>query len=467
MEELLKSKWDEILNYLRIEYEIGEISFKTWIQALSIYSVQDHHIVIAIDDAKIGTNKEYIMKKYATPLMVSISEIMNEPFDLEFEFLTTLQKQSAASDMNPVSSNNKESNLQAISKNERQVNLNPNYTFDTFVVGNSNNLAYAAAVAVAESPGKIYNPLFIYGGVGLGKTHLMQSIAHYIVDHNPTAVVRYVTSETFTNELIEAIRNRNKSKDDTSITEFRNKYRNVDVLLIDDIQFIIGKESTQEEFFHTFNALYEMDKEIIISSDKHPNKFETLEERLSSRFASGLPVDIQTPNYETRMAILRRKEEAEHLSMDDKVLDYIATHIDSNVRELEGALTRVVASAKLTKREINLEMVEDVLKDYILPNAKREITVELITDIVAEHYGIHAADILSSKKTRTIANPRQVCMYLCREYTNNSLKEIGEKLGGRDHTTVLHGCNKIAEDMQHDSSLKNNIDILVKKINPQ
>ena len=274
----------------------------------------------------------------------------------------------------------------------------------------------------------------------------------------------YVTSEVFTNELIEAIRNRS---DTSSIQEFRKKYRNIDILLIDDIQFIIGKESTQEEFFHTFNALHESKKQIIISSDKPPKEFETLEERLRSRFEWGLQVDIQSPDYETRMAILRKKGELEGYTIDDEVLKYIATNVKSNIREIEGALTKVVAVSRLKNIEVNVVLAEEVLKDLISSDVKKSITVESITEIVAEHFNITASDIVSTKKSRNIAHPRQICMYLCRELTEISLKDIGSKLGNRDHSTILHGCNKIADDLKTDSSLQSVIDVLKKKINPQ
>ena len=332
------------------------------------------------------------------------------------------------------------------------------------MVGSNNSLAHAASLAVAESPAEVYNPLFIYGGVGLGKTHLMHSIAHYVLDHNRDAKVLYVTSEVFTNELIEAIRNRS---DTSSIQEFRKKYRNIDILLIDDIQFIIGKESTQEEFFHTFNALHESKKQINISSDKPPKEFETLEERLRSRFEWGLQVDIQAPDYETRMAILRKKGELEGYTIDDEVLKYIATNVKSNIREIEGALTKIVAVSRLKNIEVNVVLAEEVLKDLISSDVKKNVTVESITEIVAEHFGITPADILSSKKSRNIAHPRQICMYLCRDLTEISLKEIGDKLGKRDHSTILHGFNKISEDLKTDTSLQSVIDVLKKKINPQ
>ena len=456
MEDIIKQKWDEILEYLKIEHGITEVSFRTWLLALSVYSVEDHLITIAINDAKIGDSKKYITTKFGLPLKVSVEEIIGESYEIDFALSSELKSREA---VRPVNTAKKPAGNAS-----KYPFLNPRYTFDTFVVGNNNSLAHAASLAVAENPAEVYNPLFIYGGVGLGKTHLMHSIAHYILDQNPAAKVLYVTSETFTNELIEAIRNR---ADTSSIAEFRKKYRNIDVLLIDDIQFIIGKESTQEEFFHTFNTLHESKKQIIISSDKPPKEFETLEERLRSRFEWGLPVDIQSPDYETRMAILKKKEELDGLSIDNEVMKYIATNIKYNIRELEGALTKIVALSRLKNTEVNVVLAEEALKDLISPNNKKDITVELISDIISEHFNITGSDIVSSKKSRNIAYPRQICMYLCRDLTDLSLKEIGKKLGDRDHTTVLHGIDKIQNDLLSDSSLQNTVEVLKKKINPQ
>lgn len=460
MNNVITKNWEEILEFLRVQHNITEVSFRTWIRPLEIYSVENNHVIIAIDDTKVGNSKNFIESKFGFPLQVSIEEITGEHFDIEFKLSSELQNEKSAE---PTPKTGK-----TLEKTDDTANkypfLNPRYTFDTFVVGNNNSLAHAASLAVAERPAEVYNPLFIYGGVGLGKTHLMHSIAHYILKENPDTKVLYVTSEVFTNELIEAIRNR---ADTSSIMEFRKKYRNIDVLLIDDIQFIIGKESTQEEFFHTFNTLHESKKQVIISSDKPPKEFETLEERLRSRFEWGLPVDIQSPDYETRMAILRKKGELENYTIDDEVLNYIATNIKSNIRELEGALTKIVAVSRLKNKEVNVVLAEEVLKDLISPDNKRIVTVELIVDVVAEHFNISSTDILSSKKSRNIAYPRQICMYLCRELTEESLQNIASSLGRRDHSTVLHGINKITAEVTKDSSLQNTIDVLKKKINPQ
>lgn len=468
MKETLLANWDTILQHLKVEHSISDVVFKTWLLPLKIHSVDfngsdTNHVVLSVDESKVGVGSiPYLTTKFKVPLEVCIEEIMEIPFSIEFKLARDLKEQQLSEVPLPVKKEPETSYLK--SYQNIATNLNPRYTFDTFVVGSNNSLAHAASLAVAESPAEVYNPLFIYGGVGLGKTHLMHSIAHYVLDNDPTAKVLYVTSEVFTNELIEAIRNRS---DTSSVQEFRKKYRNIDILLIDDIQFIIGKESTQEEFFHTFNALHESKKQIIISSDKPPKEFETLEERLRSRFEWGLQVDIQAPDYETRMAILRKKGELEGYTIDDEVLNYIATNVKSNIREIEGALTKIVAVSRLKNIEVNVVLAEEVLKDLISSDVKKNVTVESITDIVAEHFGISSSDILSSKKSRNIAHPRQICMYLCREFTDVSLKDIGAKLGKRDHSTILHGCNKITDDLKTDTSLQNVIDVLKKKINPQ
>ena len=458
MLETLKEKWDEILLYLKNEYEISNVSFQTWLLPLEIYSMEQpgNVIQIVVPDANfLG----YIKKKYSVMLKVSIEEVTgircdNVEFIVEDEII-----RDSISDNQLI--NHTQNAVSPVTL--QNANLNPKYTFDSFVVGANNNLAHAASLAVAESPGEIYNPLFIYGGVGLGKTHLMQSIANFILKNNPKAKILYVTSEKFTNELIDAIRNKNN----ISTTEFREKYRNNDVLLIDDIQFIIGKESTQEEFFHTFNTLHEAKKQIIISSDKPPKEIETLEERLRSRFEWGLTVDIQSPDYETRMAILRKKEEMEGYNIDNEVIKYIATNIKSNIRELEGALTKIVALSRLNKCDITLELAEEALKDIISPNAQREVTPDLIIQVVSDHFGLTPLDISSQKRNKEIVYPRQIVMYLCRDMTATPLQTIGRYLGGRDHTTIIHGAEKITGDMAKDDTLRNTIEILKKKINPQ
>lgn len=456
MIDKIREKWDDILKYLKEEHDISDVSFDTWLLPLTPYKLDGNQLLILVPDVNfLG----YIRKKYGFLLKVTIEEVTGLKCDVDFVVKDQVAE-PAVEKKNLLLKNNTNQVSQAALAN---ANLNPRYTFDTFVVGANNNLAHAASLAVAESPGEIYNPLFIYGGVGLGKTHLMHSIAHFILKNKPDAKILYVTSEKFTNELIDAIRNKNG----ISTTEFREKYRNNDVLLIDDIQFIIGKESTQEEFFHTFNALHEAKKQIIISSDKPPKEIETLEERLRSRFEWGLTVDIQSPDYETRMAILRKKEELEGYNIDNEVIKYIATNIKSNIRELEGALTKIVALSKLDNKEITIELAEEALKDLISPNGVQEVTPELIIQIVSEHFGITPLDITSQKRNKEIVYPRQIVMYLCRTMTATPLQLIGKYLGGRDHTTIIHGSEKITADLKNNNTLQNTMEILKKKINPQ
>ena len=446
----IKDKWQEIMLHVKEDHELSDISYNTWLTKIQPFAMEKNKLTIVGPDSMF---LNYIKKKYSIFIQIGIEDITGLTCDLEFlseEEAKNLKKTSKAP--------GKEKSLDA---RVAEARLNPRYTFETFVVGKNNNFAHAAAVAVAESPGTMYNPLFIYGGVGLGKTHLMHSIGHFILKNNSAAKVLYVTSEAFTNELIDAIRNKNN----ISTTEFREKYRNNDVLLIDDIQFIIGKESTQEEFFHTFNALYEAKKQIVISSDKPPKEFETLEERLRSRFEQGLTVDITLPDYETRMAILRKKEELEGINIDNEVIKYIATNVKSNIRELEGALTKVVALGRLSNQEITLELAEEVLKDLISPNEKKIVTPELIVQVVAEHCNVSPEDIISQKRSREITVPRQICMYLCRKLTNTPLKAIGDYLGGRDHSTIMHGANKIKNDLSDNDELRGNIEVILKKLN--
>ena len=456
MIDKIKENWEKILLILKEEHEVSDVSYRTWLQPLTPYSFKGNTVTIIVPEQ---TFLAYVKKKYGLLLKVTISEFLDQDCDVDFKVKDQIEEEKQAQAPSLIQKNKAVVSPDVI----QSANLNPKYTFDTFVVGSNNNLAHAAALAVAESPGEIYNPLFIYGGVGLGKTHLMHAIAHFILKNNPSAKILYVSSETFTNELIDAIRNKNN----ITTTEFREKYRNNDVLLIDDIQFIIGKESTQEEFFHTFNTLYESKKQIIISSDKPPKEIETLEERLRSRFEWGLTVDIQSPDYETRMAILRKKEEMEGYNIDNEVIKYIATNIKSNIRELEGAFNKVMAGAKLEKKEVTLELAEQALKDIISPDEKKVITPEYIISVVAEHYGVTPADLSGNKRNSKIVMPRQVSMYLCREIISTPLKNIGKALGNRDHTTVMHGIEKIENELQNDDNLKNTIDILKKKINPQ
>ncbi|MFI3171576.1 MAG: chromosomal replication initiator protein DnaA [Eubacteriales bacterium] len=454
---VVKMHWNEIIIKLKEEYSISDICMKTWILPLTVSDVIDDTVYIFVD---LKGSVDIIKSKYLLPLKVCIAEVTGKEYDVIFisetEELPTQMSFSDTGKMNKIKS---------LVEN---ANLNPKYTFDTFVVGGNNSFAHAASVAVSESPGDIYNPLFLYGGVGLGKTHLMHSIARHILETDSTKKVLYVTSETFTNELIDSLKS-GKKGNESSMQLFREKYRNIDVLLIDDVQFIIGKESTQEEFFHTFNHLHVSGKQIIISSDRPPKDIETLEARLRTRFEWGLIADISAPEYETRMAILRKKEELDNLhifNIPDDVMDYIAKNVKSNIRELEGSLNKLVAMSRLEKKEINIELASKALKDLISPNEKRKITIELILDIVSEHYNITTEDLCSSKRNAEIAVPRQIVMYLSRTMTESPLKTIGILLGGKDHSTINHGYNKIKESIESDEKLKNTVDIIIKKINP-
>ena len=448
MEKVIE-KWDQILNTVKKEHEISDISFDTWMRPLEVYAVEENTLYILAPFEQMALS--YIQKKYYLPLKVAIGEVIGEEYDIQF-ILPEHAK----------SLNIKKPTKKVASLNGSNSNLNPNYTFETFVVGNNNRFAQSASLAVAESPGETYNPLYIYGGPGLGKTHLMHSIGHFILDQNPNSKVIYVTSEQFTNEVIESIRNGNAS----SMTKFRDKYRTVDVLMIDDIQFIIGKESTQEEFFHTFNALQTQGKQIILTSDKPPKDMETLEERIRSRFEWGLMADIGIPDYETRMAILRKKAESDNFDIDDEILNYIANNIKSNVRELEGALNKLLAYNNLCKQTITMEIAQKELQNIITPDKPREITPQLIIEVVTEHFNISMDQMISRSRSSDIARPRQIAMYLCKTMTDSSLDVIGSFLGGRDHSTIIHGIKKISDEYEVSDNTKTLIDTIKKKINP-
>ena len=443
---IVSEKWSEILDHVKREHEVSEAAFTAWLKPLKVHSVKDNIVTIFVPSGSQGI--VYINKKYTLPFKVAINEVTGESYDIDY----------TSSDEVPI----EDSVSPVLSDRLVDANLNPKYTFDTFVVGGNNTHAHAVSIAVADAPAEIYNPLFLYGGVGLGKTHLMQSIAHYILEKNPSMRVLYVTSEAFTNEVIDAIRNGNN----TAMPKLREKYRNIDVLLIDDIQFIIGKESTQEEFFHTFNALCDAKKQIIISSDKPPKEMKTLEERFRSRFVSGLTTDITQPNYETRMAILRKKEEADGYNIDNQVLEYIATNVKSNIRELEGALNKIMSYSRLEKRKIDLALAENVLRDVISPNEKKVISPDTIIKTVADHFDVSLNDLKGNKRNKKIVYPRQVSMYLCREMLDIPLNSIAQALGKNDHTTVIHACKQIEKEITISEDTAETVSILKKKINP-
>ena len=450
--EIVQDKWKEILQRVRDEHELSEISFTTWIEPLTIHSVEDNLITILVPSEKMGL--DYVSKKYTLPIKVAIAEITGVNYEIRFILPEEVKQEKAPA---------------PVQKNLYVPNLNPKYTFDTFVVGSNNKFAHAASLAVAESPGEIYNPLFLYGGVGLGKTHLMHSIAHYILDREPSKKVLYVTSETFTNDLITAIRN-GKTGNDLAMNAFRDKYRNNDVLLIDDVQFIIGKESTQEEFFHTFNHLHNAGKQIVISSDKPPKDMTTLEARLRTRFEWGLIADISVPDYETRMAILYKKIELDQLEryqIPDEVIQYIAMNIKTNIRELEGSLNKLIALYRIGGRKnFDVSLAAEALKDMIAPDDSHKVTPELVLDVVSDHFNVSVSELKGSRRNARTAGARQIVMYLCRQMTDASLQSIGDLLGGRDHSTVNHGVDKIARDVEKDETLRNTIEIIQKKISP-
>lgn len=449
----IRENWMAIKETIRREYNISDISYQTWVVPLEFYDVEDDvvNIIIPSDQAHA---LNYISSKYKSYFQVTITEMFDHNFDVKFILEKDVKR--------PESKDSGNSMKPVYNINHENANLNPRYKFDSFVVGSNNKFAHSASLAVAESPGEAYNPLYLYGGPGLGKTHLMHSIGHFILEQHPEKKVLYVTSEEFTNEVIESIRSGNAA----SMTKLREKYRTVDVLMVDDIQFIIGKESTQEEFFHTFNVLHAARKQIVLSSDKPPKEMETLDERFRSRFEWGLIADIQPPDYETRMAILRKNAENCDRQIDEEIIKYIATNIKSNIRELEGAFNKIIAFAKLNNVDLNIDSAEEALKDVIYPNKAKEITPTLIINVVAEQFGVKPEDITSKKRNSEFVQPRQVVMYLCRELTGMSQINIGKILGKKDHTTVIHGVKKIEAELQNSEELRNKIDIIIKKLNP-
>ena len=430
------SLWDKTLQL--IKGDLTSVSFNTFFKNIVPLKIHLNDLILL---APSDFNKDILENRYLHLIEDAISQLSLKKYNIKF-----VLSEKEVADLN---SDSTDLNYRVL-----YPNLNPKYTFDTFVIGNSNRFAHAARVADAESPAKAYTPLFLYGGVGLGKTHLMHAIGHHIVSQKKDSKVVYVSSEKFTNELINSI------KDDKN-EEFRNKYRNVDVLLIDDIQFIAGKERTQEEFFHTFNTLHEANKQIIISSDRPPKDIPTLEDRLRSRFEMGLITDIQAPDFETRIAILRKKAQLERIDVPNEVMSYIAKNIKSNIRELEGALTRVVAYSSLSNRVISFDLATEALKDIITSSKNEEINVLRIKEKVSSVFNLKMEDFNSKKRTRSIAYPRQIAMYLTRELTDLSLPKIGEEFGGRDHTTVIHAHDKVSKDIEESEEIKTKIDKII------
>ena len=433
------SLWEKTLQL--IKGELSPPSFNAFFKQIKPLQIQSNTLILLVPN---DFTKGILEDRYLNLIESSVNQLSLKKHNIKFVLSE-----------NEVKGLDRDQQLDDDKQiRKKYPNLNPKYTFDTFVIGNSNRFAHAACVAVAEAPARAYNPLFLYGGVGLGKTHLMHAIGHHIMEQKKDPKVVYVSSEKFTNELINSI------KDDRN-EEFRNKYRNVDVLLIDDIQFIAGKERTQEEFFHTFNSLHEANKQIIISSDRPPKEIPTLEDRLRSRFEMGLITDIQAPDFETRMAILRKKAQMEDIDVPNEVTVYIAKNIKSNIRELEGALTRVVAYSSLTNRTISFELASEALKDIITTSKHEEITVNRIKEKVSVVFSLKMEDFNSKKRTRSISYPRQVAMYLSRELTDLSLPKIGEEFGGRDHTTVIHAHDKISKDIENNEDFKEKVNKII------
>lgn len=415
---------------------LGDISFDTWIAPLNFKNLETGILTLEAPD---NFFQNWIETNYLSQIKLSLKDLTQKDYEVRFEVNPGLLKPKTNKAFKSVEKTFQEAPLDSLK-------LNPRYTFDNFIVGSSNRMAHAASVAVADAPAKSYNPLFIYGGSGLGKTHLMQAIAQGILDKNPQAKVKYSSSEKFTNELIMAIQTRSTEK-------FRQKYRNNDVILIDDIHFLAGKEASQEEFFHTFNVLYDYHKQIIISSDRHPKEIPKLEERLVTRFSWGLVVDIQPPDYETRVAILKKKLEKDPVKINDDVIFFIAKNISTNIRELEGALVRIIAYSLIEDKPISLEMAKEILKDMVKEIYKR-VTPEFILEKVSNYFNVSIDDLKKGKRNKNLVIPRQILMYLVRELTTLSLPEIGAVLGAKHHTTILYASKKVKEDLKTDQKLK-------------
>lgn len=449
MRASLHEVWDRALGILK--EELSQESYETWLKSTEAIGYQNQTVDIAVPTSFA---KKWLEDRYYTLIKNTLRLVLNQPVDVRFvlpfmeRHIAKIPKTNLHAQAAPRNASHRPGNGTRAGGNSVHLNpLNPKYTFQRFVVGNSNRFAHAASLAVAEAPAKAYNPLFLYGGVGLGKTHLMHAIGHYILEHNPYHRIAYVSSENFTNELINSIR------DDTT-ESFRDKYRTMDILLVDDIQFLAGKERTQEEFFHTFNALYDAQRQIVLSSDRPPKDIPTLEDRLRSRFEWGLITDIQPPDYETRVAILRKKAEEESINLPDEVMAFIATRIQANIRELEGALIRVAAYATMKQRPIDSQLTQEALKDLVDEAPPHLLTIKEIQKAVAEYFNLRMEDFKAKKRSHNLAFPRQIAMYLSRELTDNSLPRIGEEFGGRDHTTVMHACDKINSLLAEDEDLQ-------------
>ncbi|SHE86555.1 chromosomal replication initiator protein DnaA [Seinonella peptonophila] len=439
----IQELWAQALNLL--QQQVSKPSFETWLKATEAIDFRDDILIVT---APNDFARDWLDSRYADIVRSALKEVTDSVIGIRF--VSRTEKLEEVEKPKPKRQQTEETN-------HSRSQLNPRYLFDTFVIGSGNRFAHAASLAVAEQPAQAYNPLFIYGGVGLGKTHLMHAIGHYILDNNPESRVVYISSEKFTNEFINAIR-------DNKATQFRDKYRSVDILLIDDIQFLAGKEQTQEEFFHTFNALHEENKQLIISSDRQPKEIPTLEDRLRSRFEWGLITDVQPPDLETRIAILRKKAIADKLDIPNEVLVYIADRVSTNIRELEGALIRVVAYSALVNQPITPDLAGEALKEIMQNPKPKVVSIQQIQEIVCNYYHLQVDDLKSKKRTKTIAVPRQIAMYLSRELTDFSLPRIGGDFGGRDHTTVIHAHEKISRLIENDPILQKEVLEIRKRI---
>ena len=445
---ILTESWPEILDRIKEENDLTAVSFSTWIEPLRPIAADQEGLTLFVPMGRMAIN--LLNKRYTLIIRNAVRDT------------TGLRLRIHYTDREEPGEEYIREEGEEFTKAMEDAHLDPKYTFESFVVGSNNKFAHAAALAVAESPGEFYNPLYLYAGVGLGKTHLMHSIAHFVLKNNPDARVMYVTSEVFTNELIDSIRNGNNS----AMSKFREKYRNVDMLLIDDIQFLIGKESTQEEFFHTFETLYGQKKQIVVSSDKPPKDLNILEERIQSRLEMGLIADISSPDYETRMAILRKKMEIDGYTLDNQVVDYIATNIRSNIRELEGCLNKIHARAVLEKSVIDLPLAERILADIINPDTERVITTDVIISAVADHFNLSLQEIRSQKRDKKYVYPRMIAMYLSRDLTEDSYTTIASAFNKKDHTTVISGCKKIERDIEINPQTKAAVEAIRKKLVP-
>ncbi len=446
----MSNVWVDVLNL--IEKEVNKQSFDTWFAPTSLHRFEDNKLIVSVPNVFVAN---WLSENYMGTICTCLKTVSNQDIQLKFVVNETENNSPSIPKINSQAAVTT-TTISSQTNNYTKASLNDRYTFDNFVVGPSNQFAYAAAQAVAEQPSTSYNPLFIYGGVGLGKTHLLHAITHFIKSNSPNSKLYYTSAEEFMNELINAIRYKNTY-------DFRNKYRKMDVLLIDDIQFIAGKESTQEEFFHTFNSLYEAHNQIIISSDCPPKEIPTIEERLRSRFEWGLIADIQAPDLETKMAIIKKKAEKQNLNLPNDVCYLIARNIVSNIRELEGCLNKIIACTTIKQKEITMKMAQEVLKD-ILVEKEKSITIEKIQDVVADYFNIKISEIKSKLRTASLAFPRQIAMYLCRHMTNHSLPKIGECFGGKDHTTIIYACKKIKKKIEEDVIFKNKINHLINLI---